>query len=161
MKLQGKTAVVTAASRGLGKGIALRFAREGAKVLIASRSADAIRRAAEEIREQTGADVIGVAADVSRKDDVDRLLETIRRECGAVDILVNNAGGPPAGKFLDFDDAAWQGAFELNVMSVVRMIRGIVPMMMERRGGRIINITSVSVKQPIDNRTRCAQPSRA
>lgn len=149
MKLQGKTAVVTAASRGLGKGIALRFAQEGARLFIASRSEEAIRRAAEDIREQTGAEVACLAADISRKEDVDRLLAAIRQNYGAVDILVNNAGGPPAGLFLELDDEAWRRAFDLNLMSVVRMTRGVVPLMKEKGGGRIINIISVSVKQPI------------
>ncbi|HEY8529544.1 MAG TPA: SDR family oxidoreductase [Paenibacillaceae bacterium] len=149
MKLQGKTAVVTAASRGLGKGIALRFAREGARLFIASRSEEAIRRAAEDIREQTGAEVACLAADISRREDVDRLLAAIRQKYGAVDILVNNAGGPPAGLFFDLDDEAWQQAFDLNLMSVVRMTRGIIPLMKERGGGRIINIISYSIKQPI------------
>ncbi|OUM99562.1 MAG: 3-oxoacyl-ACP reductase [Paenibacillaceae bacterium ZCTH02-B3] len=149
MKLQGKTAVVTAASRGLGKGIALRFAREGARLFIASRSEEAIRRAAEDIREQTGAEVACLAADISRREDADRLLAAIRQKYGAVDILVNNAGGPPAGLFLELDDEAWRQAFELNLMSVVRMTRGIVPLMKERGGGRIVNIISYSIKQPI------------
>jgi len=149
LKLRGKTAVVTAASRGLGRGIALRFAQEGARLFIASRSEEAIRRAAEDIRGQTGAEVAWMAADVSRKDDVDRLLAAIRETYGTADILVNNAGGPPAGMFFDLDDEAWQKAFDLNLMSVVRMTRGIVPMMKERGGGRIINIISYSIKQPI------------
>ncbi|OUN00007.1 MAG: 3-oxoacyl-ACP reductase [Paenibacillaceae bacterium ZCTH02-B3] len=151
MKLQGKTAVVTAASRGLGKGIALRFAREGARLFIASRSEAAIRRAAEDIRAQTGAEVAWMAAHVSRREDVNRLLAAIRQKYGAADILVNNAGGPPAGTFFDFEDEAWQSAFDLNLMSVVRMTRGIVPLMKERGGGRIINILSTSIKQPNPN----------
>ncbi len=151
MRLQGKIAVITAASKGLGKGIALRFAQEGAKLLIASRNEENIRTTAEEIRDATGAEVIALAADVSKKADVDKLIETVRASYGSLDILVNNAGGPPAGTFLDFDDAAWEKAFELNLMSVVRVTRGLLPMMMEKNYGRIINITSAGVKQPIPN----------
>lgn len=151
MRLQGKIAVITAASKGLGKGIALRFAQEGAKLLIASRNEENIRTTAEEIRKTTGAEVIALAADVSKKTDVDNLIETVRASYGSLDILVNNAGGPPAGTFLDFADEAWEKAFELNLMSVVRVTRGLLPLMMEKRYGRIINITSAGVKQPIPN----------
>ncbi|MFC4769182.1 SDR family oxidoreductase [Effusibacillus consociatus] len=151
MRLQGKVAVITAASKGLGKGIALRFAQEGAKLVIASRDEQSIQAAAEEIRNITGAEVTALAVDVSRKADIEKLIGTVRTTYGTVDILVNNAGGPPAGTFLDFDDEAWQNAFELNLMSVVRVTRGILPMMMHKNSGRIINITSAGVKQPIPN----------
>lgn len=151
MRLQGKVAVVTAASKGLGKGIALRFAQEGAKLVIASRNEESIEKAAEEIRQATGSEVAAVVVDVSNKLDIDKLIKTVKSTYGTVDILVNNAGGPPAGTFLDFDDDAWQKAFELNLMSVVRITRGLLPMMMDKKSGRIINITSAGVKQPIPN----------
>lgn len=151
MKLQGKIAVITAASKGLGKGIALRFAREGARLLVASSNEANIQAAAKEIREATGADVTALAVDVSNKADIDKLVNTVQSVYGTVDILVNNAGGPPAGAFLDFDDEDWQKAFDLNLMSVVRVTRGLVPLMMNKKGGRIINITSAGVKQPISN----------
>ncbi|BCJ85883.1 SDR family oxidoreductase [Effusibacillus dendaii] len=151
MRLHGKTAVVTAASKGLGKGIALKFAQEGARLVIASRNEANIQATAEEIRNQTKAEVIALAVDVARKEDIDQLVHTVQANFGALDILVNNAGGPPAGSFLDFDDEAWQNAFNLNLMSVVRVTRGLLPLMMKQKSGRIINITSGGVKQPIPN----------
>lgn len=151
MRLQGKIAVITAASKGLGKSIAFRFAKEGAKLVIASRNEANIQAAAEEIRNATGAEVTALAVDVSKKTDVDKLIETVTSTYGTVDILVNNAGGPPAGTFLDFTDEDWEKAFELNLMSVIRVTRGFLPMMMEKNYGRIINITSAGVKQPIPN----------
>ncbi|GAX91932.1 SDR family oxidoreductase [Effusibacillus lacus] len=151
MRLDGKVAVVTAASKGLGKGIAKRFAQEGAKLVIASRSEEAIQAAAEEIRSLTGTDVTALTVDVSKLEDIQKLIETVQTVHGTVDILVNNAGGPPAGTFLDFDDEAWQKAFDLNLMSVVRVTRGLLPLMMKKQAGRIINITSSGVKQPVPN----------
>jgi 3-oxoacyl-[acyl-carrier protein] reductase len=151
MRLRGKVAVVTAASKGLGKGIALRFAQEGASLVIASRNQEQIQAAAEEIRKQTGADVTAMSVDVSKKGDVDQLVEMVKSRYGTLDILVNNAGGPPAGTFFDFDDEAWQKAFELNLLSVVRITRGLAPLMIDKKQGRIINITSSGVKQPIPN----------
>lgn len=150
-RLEGKVAVVTAASRGLGKAIALRFAQEGADLVIASRSQDAIEATATEIRQQTGAKVIALAANVSQKEDIDRIVEAVTIGFGTVDILVNNAGGPPAGTFLDFDDQAWESAFELNLLSVVRLTRALLPIMMDKRYGRIINVTSSGIKQPVPN----------
>ncbi|MBX6394865.1 MAG: SDR family oxidoreductase [Alicyclobacillaceae bacterium] len=148
---QHAVAIVMAASKGLGKAVALELAKTGARLVIASRDAGRIEAAAEQIRGETGAEVVPVAADVSTSEGVERVVQTAIDRFGRVDILVNNAGGPPAGTFDQFDDAAWYAAFDLNLMSVVRAIRLVVPHMKRQGGGRIVNLTSTSVKQPIPN----------
>lgn len=147
--LKGKIALVTAASRGLGYASALQLAREGCDLAICSRSESAISAAAEQIRRETGCRVLAVAADVRRADDIQRLLDAALAEYGGVDILVSNTGGPPPGRFSDVDDQDWQEAFENLLLSAVRLSRGVLPSMRLRGGGRIIYITSGSVKQPI------------
>ncbi|NOZ26937.1 MAG: SDR family oxidoreductase [Chloroflexi bacterium] len=147
--LQGKTALVAAASQGMGRAVALGLAREGARVAICARGREALEATAEDIRRETGAEVFAQVADVSRADDIARLVHAARDRFGAVDILVCNAGGPPPGDFLDFDDEAWRAAFELNLESAIRLCRAVIPDMKVRGWGRIITITSMSVKQPI------------
>jgi 3-oxoacyl-[acyl-carrier protein] reductase len=149
--LRDRVAIVAAASKGLGKAVALGLAREGARVTIFSRDEGTIRTAGEEIGKETGAEVLALAADVTREEDLKRVVDATLERWGRVDILFNNAGGPPPGKFDDFGDADWQRAFELNFLSTVRLTRLVLPTMRERRWGRIINSTSTSVKQPIDN----------
>ncbi|MHB1134348.1 MAG: SDR family oxidoreductase [Chloroflexota bacterium] len=150
--LRDKVAIVTAASQGMGKAVALGLAREGAKVAICSRRQEAISAAGEEIERATGSEVLALAADVTRPEDIERVVASTMQRFGRLDVLVTNAGGPPAGKFDDFaDDAAWQAAFNLTLMSVVRLVRAAVPHMRAQGGGRIINIQSLSVKQPIDS----------
>ena len=151
LALHGQVALVTAASKGLGRATATELAREGARVMISSRNEEQLRATAEQIRASTGAEVEHCAADVSSSDDLARLLSETEQRLGGVDVLVNNAGGPPAGGFDAFDDAAWQSAFELNLMSSVRLIRGVLPHMRERGAGRIVTIASSSIKQPIEN----------
>jgi 3-oxoacyl-[acyl-carrier protein] reductase len=151
LELRGKVALVTAASKGLGRATATQLAREGARVMISSRGEEQLRATAEEIREATGAQVEHCVADVSDADDLARLLAETQSRLGGVDVLVNNAGGPPPGGFDALDDAAWQAAFELNVLSSVRLIRGVLPHMREQRSGRIVTIASSSIKQPIEN----------
>lgn len=149
--LQGKVALVTAGSKGLGKGIALELAREGAQVVISSRSEEELKRAVAEIKEATGSESFYVAADLTKGEDIDRLTSSVLEQFGRVDILVNNTGGPPPGFFADFGDDQWQKAVDLLLLSSVRLIRAVLPGMRERGWGRIINSTSVSVKQPIQN----------
>jgi len=151
LELHGKVALVTAASKGLGRATATQLAREGARVMISSRGEEQLRATAEQIRQATGAEVEHCAADVSKADDLARLLDETQSRLGGVDVLVNNAGGPPAGGFDALDDEAWQAAFELNVLSGVRLIRGVVPHMREQGSGRIVTIASSSIKQPIEN----------
>jgi 3-oxoacyl-[acyl-carrier protein] reductase len=148
--LKGKTALVCGASRGLGYASAWELAREGANLVVCSRDESAIRAAAEKIKSETGAAVLAVAADVSRVETAERLAGEALKEYDRIDILVNNAGGPPPGRFEAHDDSAWLAAFELNLLSAVRMCRAVIPAMRAVGGGRIVNITSVAVKQPID-----------
>lgn len=147
--LRGRVALVAAASAGIGYASALELAREGARVLLCSRDEARARAAAERIRAETGAEVTGLAADVTSDEDAERFVAAAQDGAGRVDICVTNAGGPPAATF----DAAgldlYRRAFELNALSAVRLARLVVPGMRERRWGRFINVTSVSVKQPI------------
>ncbi len=147
--LSGRVAVVSGASAGLGRAIAQGFAEAGAEVVIGSRREDAVRRAADEITAATGRTVIGVSADVSRPEGVDRLLGEARTHFGRLHILVANAGGPPPGSALVLTDEQWEQAFRQNLMSAVRLIRGAVPTMREQGGGRIITIITSGVKVPI------------
>lgn len=149
--ITGKVAAVAAASKGLGRACALELAREGCALAICARDMGALNDTAQEIRETTGAAVLAVHADMSRAADITHFIETASRELGDPQILVCNAGGPPGGHFDQFDDAAWAQAINLTLMSTVRLIRAALPGMRAAGWGRIINITSVSVKQPIDD----------
>jgi 3-oxoacyl-[acyl-carrier protein] reductase len=150
--LGGRVAVVCAASQGLGKAAAMAFAREGAHVVICSRDRKRIRAAAADI-EGAGTQairVVPVVADLTKPRDITRLFKTAMKEFGRIDILVTNAGGPPVGAFSDLDDKDWQAGFERNFMSAARCMREVLPHMQKLQWGRIINITSLTVKQPID-----------
>ena len=147
--LAGRVALVTAASKGMGKASAMGLAAEGARVVMCARTESDLKTAAEEIRAKTKADVLAVPADVTKKDDVTALVDRAVKTYGHVDILVANAGGPPRGYFEDMTDEQWQGAFDVSLLSVVRLVRGVLPSMKARRWGRILTIQSVSVKQPI------------
>jgi 3-oxoacyl-[acyl-carrier protein] reductase len=152
--MSGKVALVTAASKGLGRAIATELAREGARVVISSRDEEALSRTATEIREETGAEVDYRAADLRNAADIEALVSHAAERFGGVDILVNNTGGPPAGTFEDLDDEAWQTAFEQILLSLIRCVRGVLPHMREGESwGRIVNVASSSVKQPIENLT--------
>ncbi len=150
MGLRGKVALVAAASKGLGKAAALALAREGANVAICARNAAALEAAAADIRSATGVDVLAVTADVTKAEDIGTFVTRAAEHFGRIDILVTNAGGPPPGTFDMFSDADWQAAFNLTLLSVVRMIRAALPYLRKAGGGRIVNITSASVKQPIE-----------
>ncbi len=149
--LRGKIAAVAAASQGLGKAVAEELAREGAKVAICGRRPDVLRAAEGDLRRATGGDVLGFVADVARVRDADAFLDECARHFGGLDILVLNAGGPPAGTFDALSDLEWSAAHDLTLMSAVRLVRGAIPHMRSRGGGRIVAMTSISVKQPIDN----------
>jgi 3-oxoacyl-[acyl-carrier protein] reductase len=143
--------MVAGGSRGLGYAVARALASEGAQISIASRNAESVANSAKKIEAETGARVLAVAADVSSAEAItDWHQKTIDR-FGGIDLLLTNSGGPPPGVTLAFDDAAWQKAFELLLMSAVRMIRLAVPSMVARGGGSIILPTSSSVKEPIGN----------
>jgi 3-oxoacyl-[acyl-carrier protein] reductase len=149
--LNGRVAIVAASSKGIGRATAEAFAREGAHVVMFSRDQQSINASAEQIEEQTGSIVVPLVADASSVSDLERVVKTALDRWGRIDIVFNNAGGPPHGGFDEFGDDAWQLAFELNLMSAVRLSRLCLPSMRERKWGRIINLTSTSVIQPIDN----------
>jgi 3-oxoacyl-[acyl-carrier protein] reductase len=150
--LQGKVALVAASSRGLGRAVAEELAAEGAHLLMCARGADALREAADAVRAASpGVRVLDVAADLSDPADVSRVTDVALRELGRVDVLVTNTGGPPAGPFESHSAEAWQAAVRANLHSVVNLVRAVLPGMKERRWGRIVNVTSIAVKQPVDN----------
>jgi len=149
--LQGKVALVAASSRGLGKASALALAHEGAKVTICARSEADLEAAAEEIRRETRAEVLAVAADLSSADGIHSVVEATVERFGGVDILVENSGGPPRGGFSDFTDEDWLKAFEIVTLNFVRFVREVTPHMRAKRWGRIVGIQSSSVKQPVQN----------
>jgi 3-oxoacyl-[acyl-carrier protein] reductase len=148
--LHGKVAMVAASSKGLGFGIARELAREGALVSIGARTEADVLDAAEALTEETGSEVLANVLDAADPDSIFKWVEKTNDAFGGVDLLVVNAGGPPAGNFDDFKDADWQEAFELTLMSAVRMIRAVLPAMRTAGGGSILTITSCSVKEPID-----------
>ena len=149
--LRGKVALVCAASKGLGRAAAHAFAAEGARVAICARGEAAVREAAESIARDTGAEVFPIVADVSTSTGTERVVAESVKRFGGLDVLVTNAGGPKSATFEKLTDADWLTAVDLTLMSTVRLIRHAIPHLRARGGGRIINITSVSVKQPIDN----------
>ncbi|HUY13098.1 MAG TPA: SDR family oxidoreductase [Terriglobia bacterium] len=149
--LKGKVAMVSGASRGLGFAIAQQLAAEGASVSILSRGQDAVNEAARQIHAEHGTQALGFAGDVRSAEAIDQWHETTMEVFGRIDMLVANAGGPPAGNFAAFDDAAWQNAFELLVLSAVRMARRSIEKMTAGTGGSILFLTSSSVKEPIPN----------
>jgi 3-oxoacyl-[acyl-carrier protein] reductase len=148
--LDGKCAIVCAASKGLGRATALGLARDGARVVMCARNGGSLNAAADEIRRETGAQVVPVVADVSIAADVTRLIDTAASALGGIDVLVTNTGGPKSGPFETLSDADWSSAIDSLLLSVVRLCRGVIPHMRARGGGRIIHVTSVSVKQPIE-----------
>jgi 3-oxoacyl-[acyl-carrier protein] reductase len=143
--IRGRTAIVCAASQGLGRGCALALAREGVDVVINARGKDALKETADEIRAATGVRVTPVAADITTPEGRAAVLAA----CPNPDILVNNAGGPPIGDFRDWDEAAWQKAVNDNMITPIMLMRAVVDGMIERKFGRIVNITSRSVKAPL------------
>lgn len=149
--LKGRVAIVAAASKGLGRAVAEEFARNGAEVAICARSAANLEKAVESIRKSTGREVFSRELDVTRAEAVRDFVAAVEKRFGRVDICVTNAGGPPSKKFLDISLDDWRSAFELTLMSAVYFAREVLPLMRQRHWGRLIAITSVSVKQPIDN----------
>lgn len=149
--LKGKVAVVAAASRGLGLATALRLAEEGARVALCSREQEAIARAAEEVRRRTGAEVHAAACDVTVETEVAEFIADVAARFGRIDILVTNAGGPPPLLFEQTSMADWHRAVTLNLLSTVSLCRACVPHMQRVGSGRIVNITSIAAKQPVEN----------
>jgi 3-oxoacyl-[acyl-carrier protein] reductase len=147
--LKGRVALVAAASKGLGYATALGLAREGARVAICSRTEADIVAAAERIARETGADVAPLVADVTRAEDAERMVNETVARFGSLHILVPNSGGPPAGTFESLTPEQWQAGLDSTLYAAVRMIRAGLPHMKEAQWGRIVVITSTSVRQPI------------
>jgi len=151
LHLQNKVAMVAGASKGLGFGVARALAAEGALVSIASRDRAAIDDAAARLEQETGRDVLAVAADLASATAIAEWHRATIERFGGIDLLFTNTGGPPAGPTLGFDDEAWRKGFDLLVMSAIRLVRLVVPSMTSRGGGAILMSTSSSVKEPIAN----------
>ncbi len=147
--LSGRTALVCGASAGLGRAIAHALAAEGAGVAICSRSEERIGAARDSIERETGATVVALAADLTDPAGVERAVRGAEDGLGPIDILVTNTGGPPSGPFEDHSAEVWRHAVAQNLESVVNLVRAVLPGMKERRWGRILNVTSISVKQPV------------
>ena len=146
--LRGKIAVITGGSDGLGRATAERFANEGARVVICARREEHLQRAAADIAAETGAEVVGIRADVSNVSDIDQLIDLTVDQFGGVDILVNNAGKSSAAGLEEVGDDEWQNDFDLKVMAAVRACRRVIPIMRDRGGGAIVNATIVGAKAP-------------
>jgi 3-oxoacyl-[acyl-carrier protein] reductase len=145
--IAGKTGIVCAASKGLGRASAMALAREGVNLTVNARSADALEETAAAIRKETGAQVTAVACDITTPEGRAEVLAA----CPDPDILVTNAGGPPRGDFRDFGVEDWQAAVNGNMITPIELIKSTVDGMIERRFGRIVNITSAAVKSPVDD----------
>lgn len=149
--LQGKIALVTGASRGLGYATAHQLVKEGARVAINSRSEVDLDKAANSLSSSGAAKVLPVSGDVAKPNSAEPIIQKVIEEFGGLDILICNAGGPPAGSFLAFDDETWFNAFELSFMSAVRLIRAAYPHLKNSMTPAVLTVTSISVKQPIPN----------
>jgi 3-oxoacyl-[acyl-carrier protein] reductase len=147
--LAGKVALVGGASRGIGRAVAAGLAQEGCRVAICARDQSRLDATANEIGAAAGVDVLAVPCDMSVAADIERFVRETATHFGRLDIVVNNAGGPPPGTFETHDDAAWQKALDQNFFSVVRTVRAALPHLRAAGGGRIVNITSIAVKEPI------------
>jgi 3-oxoacyl-[acyl-carrier protein] reductase len=149
LHLDGKRALVTGASRGLGYALARGLALEGVRIALNSRNPEHVSAAAQTLAHETGAQVTPLAGDVSQADVPARLVADAVEALGGLDLLVTNSGGPPSGKFEDMEDAAWQSAVDLSLLSHVRLIRAALPYLRKSRAASVLTITSYSVKQPI------------
>ncbi len=148
LDLKDKIAIVTGGSEGLGRATARRLSVEGARVAICARRKDALEQAAAGIRAATGGDVLALTADVTRAEDIAAVVDAVVARWGGVDILVNNAGTSAAAPFEKVDDRAWQEDIDLKLMAAIRFCRLVIPLMKQRGGGRIVNVTTVGGKAP-------------
>ncbi len=149
--LKDKPVVVMASGGGIGRGIALQFAREGARVMMFDRDETALSQSQEIIFKETGLKPLVFAGDITEIEDIEDLGRTMEKEFGTVFALVNNTGGPPAGGFDAFKDEHWVNAFELTLLGYIRVIREMLPLMRQNGSGRIVCNASSSIKQAIDN----------
>jgi 3-oxoacyl-[acyl-carrier protein] reductase len=149
--IKGRVAVVAASSQGIGLATAEAFAAEGCRVAMCARNRERLQAAAEKIRNEHGAEVVGEAFDVSNGAAVSRFVATVAAKFGSVDICVTNAGGPPARGFLAASPEDWQKAIDANLLSTVHFARQVIPLMQRQKWGRIITITSITSKQPVND----------
>ncbi len=149
LKLTGKNAIICAASQGLGKAAAIDLAKEGARIAICSRDKEKIESVREEIYKATDTDVIAVKTDLNSPEDIDEFYKIAQQELGDINILINNNGGPPPSSFEELSDQDWLNAFNSTMMSAIRLSKLVLPDMKKNNWGRIINISSVSVKSPV------------
>jgi 3-oxoacyl-[acyl-carrier protein] reductase len=149
LELTGRVALVGGASQGIGYAIAHLLASEGAQVAMVARKEEPLAEAARRIADETGATTFAIAADIRKAADCERIAREALQRFGRIEVLVNNDGAPPLGELETFDDVAWSRAVEQNLMSVVRLCRGALPSMREHGWGRIVNVTALSVLQPI------------
>jgi 3-oxoacyl-[acyl-carrier protein] reductase len=147
--LKGQAALVTGGSKGIGKAVALGLAQEGVRVTICARDKASLEAAAQAITRATGAEVFQVAGDLTRPDDVQRIVDATAARLGRIDVLVNNAGAAPGGEILDLTEEDWQKALQLKFMGYVRCIKAVIPHMQRQGGGRIVNIVGNDGVKPI------------
>lgn len=149
--IHGKVAFVGGASQGIGRASAAALASAGARVAICARREDVLAEAARGLKQETGGEIIAIAADLSKAEDREKVLAETRGQLGEIDILVTNTGGPKPGRFGDLKDSDWDDAYHLLLRSTIALIRSVLPTMKERKWGRIIGVTSISVREPIPN----------
>jgi 3-oxoacyl-[acyl-carrier protein] reductase len=149
--LKNKVAFIAASSKGLGKSVALELAREGAITIINGRNKEELEKTKQEIEEQTNAKVLAIAGDLSIDAERNRIITSALQEYNKIDILVTNTGGPPTGRIEELKKEDWDNAYNSLLASVVALVTGFLPGMKQQRWGRIISITSITVKQPVNN----------
>jgi 3-oxoacyl-[acyl-carrier protein] reductase len=149
--LKDKTVLITASSMGIGKAVAEMFADEGCKIAISSRSKENLLSTAKELKEKYAIEPFWSVCDLNKQKDIENTFAAVNAQFGNIDILVNNCGGPVPGLFQQLDEEDWNNAYEQVLLSAVRFSRLVLPGMMGNNWGRIINLTSISVKQPVDN----------
>ena len=149
--IKNRVAFVAASSQGLGKAVALELAQEGCKVIINGRNKETLESTRQKIQKQANAEVLALAGDLSVVDDREQVIKKALQAYNAIDILVTNTGGPPSGKFEDFTEENWDKAYKNLLASAVGLIKGFLPGMKQQQWGRIITITSMAVKQPVNN----------
>jgi 3-oxoacyl-[acyl-carrier protein] reductase len=149
--LKNKVVLVAAASRGLGRAVAEELANEGASLILCARDGDVLKQCCEEIRDKSGVEILGIPADLSKTSDIEKVFDQGMERFGRIDILVTNVGGPPAGTFENLPRESWGDATKLLLESVLDLTRLVLPQMKERKWGRILNITSIAAKQPVEN----------
>jgi len=149
--LKDKTVLITASSMGIGKAVAEMFAEEGCKIAISSRSKENLLSTAQELKDKFSIEPFWSVCDLNKQKDIENTFNAVSSQFGNIDILVNNCGGPVPGLFQQLDEEDWNNAYEQVLLSSVRFSKLVLPGMMANNWGRIINLTSISVKQPVDN----------